>query len=240
MHFQIMFPGKMTNAAACLRSVGLADFVDGVNECAVTMRDGVPDGLLLNWSGEIGYFPDRQRWIEGPGYQIGFWTDSPCAPADLARPSLFPGYEIELGDGHKWRVPCAADLPTTLRMVDSQWRKVRKPKFNEFWQQSEPWFRRLLVMDLDENKMASDAGRTAEQMLTEWAEYCVVSLRQNYRLTSEIASELGILDSDSLLSITMASVDGMNIKAVIAELAELREKESAGVKKKEAVAGIPD
>jgi hypothetical protein len=240
MHYQLMFPGKMSNSASCLRSVGLADFVDGASECPVTSRDGLPDGLIVGWTGEIGYVPTRQRWIDGPGYKIGFWTDSPCVPIDLARQSMFPGYDWTLADGNLWRVPCAADLPTTLRLVDSHWKKIRKPQFNEYWNQSEPWFRRLLLMDLDENKMALDSGRSADQMLNEWAEFCVFALRQNYRINSVIASELGILDTDDLLRITMAAVDGMNVKAVLAEFEALKEKETAGLSKKEGDSLTPD
>ena len=246
MHFQVWFPGKTNNGAQLLRDVGLADFVEGHRECMTTQRlpDGVvKDGLQVSWGGgDAGYFPDRQSWVPlrsldfgeiGP--QLGYWLDSPCTPDDLRRGSLFNGYKVKLADGNEWQVPLAVELPATLRLVERAWTKVRKPQFDDFWAQSEVWYRRFMLFDLNPDTMASQEGIDAAAMQTAWAEFCVFSLRQNYRVTAEIASELGILDTDSLLRITWSVIDGMAIKEVLNEMQGIADRDSAFEKKAAAV-----
>ncbi len=241
MHFQIWFPGQTRDAAGLLRAAGLADFVGGHSECMTTQRlpDGVvKDGLQVNWGGQAGCFPDRQKWVplvatDATAY-LGLWLDSPCTPDDLRRSSLFNGYKVKLADGADWQVPLAVELPATLRLVDRSWTKVRKPQFDEFWAQSEVWYRRFNLFDLNPETVATSEGIDAAALQHEWAEFCVFALRQNYRLTPLIASELGILDTDSLLKITWSVVDGMAIKEVLAEMQEIADRNSAFEKKAEA------
>ena len=143
MHYQLFFPGKTSNAASCLRSVGLADFVDGANEMPLTGRDNAPLGLLVTWGDIPRWEPSNQAVTDCKGYKLVMWLgeDRRCTPADLARQSLFPYYRIPLSDKQEWDVPRASELPSGLRMVDGQWTKVRKPQFMDFWNQSETWFR---------------------------------------------------------------------------------------------------
>lgn len=232
MHFQLLFPGKTSNAGSCLRSVGLADFVAGCTEMPVASDK---PGLLVAWGNSIGLDPANQRVIDsGEGYDVIFSKTSPCTPAELARSSLFNGYDVDLSDGQNWRVPLAADLPKTMKLVGKDWRTVRKPQFDEYWQRSEVWFRRFLMQDLDEKSMLSETGMTAQELHNEWMDFCIFCLRQNYRLTPLIASELSIIDTDDLLKITLAAIDGMAIKEVMEEAAKKAERESAGSKKEAA------
>lgn len=233
MHFQLLFPGKNSNAGACLRGVGLNDFVEGSQESPIREHD--VSGLLVGWGPKIGYEPANQRWIDsGEGYLIGFWNDSPCTPKDLARVSMFSGYSCTLSDGQEWQIPCARMLPSSFRLVGSHWSSVRKPQFNDFWERSEIWFRRFELMDMHEPTIISQDGITAEQLLDQWCEFCCFAIRQNYRLTPRIASELGLLDSTSKVTILMAAIEGMPIKEVVNELSELHERAVATGKKEDA------
>ena len=232
MHYQIWFPGVTRDAAGMLKSAGLADLVEGARESIARIDDQA--GLLVTWSGEAGYISDRQRWFTpftGATYRIGFWTDSPCTPQDLQRRAMFSGFLQALGDGATWQIPVAADLPSTMRLVDRQWTKVRKPQFDSFWKRSEVWYRRFMMCDLDPDTICRTENLTPGELYHDWSDYCVEALRQNYRVTPEIASELGLLDSDSLLRITMATVDGMAITEVLAEMRHNADVESATEKK---------
>jgi hypothetical protein len=65
----------------------------GVRGCIVAAGSGVP---RLDF--------EKQRWLEGPK----FWAaieDMPPGPGELAREIGIEGYEIELADGNRWRVP---------------------------------------------------------------------------------------------------------------------------------------
>lgn len=237
MHFQLYFPLKLRDAAGALRAAGLADLASGCQETVTGVsldpqETNPPKGLLVTWSGLAGWIPSRQRWIDCGEYWLGLWTDSPCVPEDLARQSLFTGYSVTLGDGQAWRVPLASELPATVRLVDRNWTKVRKPAFDEFWRASEVWYRRFMLYDLDPAQIQTAEGTDAGTLLTEMAAFAVFALRQNYRVTPDLLSELGVFDSSNLLQIVMAVVDGMDIKAVLAEMSYNADVESATAEKK--------
>lgn len=233
MHFQLFFPDKKNNAGACLRGVGLSDFVDGASE--VPSRVGDVGGLLVGWASKIGYEPTNQRWIDsGEGYQIGFWLDEPCTPKDIRRLSMFDGFTMTL-NGQEWQIPMASDLPVSFRLIGAHWTKIRKPQFDDFWRRSEIWFRRFMVLGLDEDRICEESRITPQQLNDEWCDFCVFTLRQNYRLTPLIASEMGVMDSASRMAITMSAIDGMDIQDVLQEIGRLRERDEAtGSKKDEA------
>jgi hypothetical protein len=231
MHYQLFFPGKTNNEASCLRSVGLADFVEGAAGSIATV-EGVP-GLMITWSGDAGYSPARQRWIDGEGYRVGFWTDSPCTPADLARASMFSWRFLRMANGDHWGVPVACELPKDFKLVDKAWTKVRKPQFDDFWSRSEVWFRRFLMCNFDVAAMCADAKISESEIWQQWCEFAVFTLRQNYRVTGQIVGELGLLDEETVKVMTYAAVDGMNIDSVMAEWQASVEAASAGLKKSE-------
>lgn len=231
MHFQLWFPGESRDAAGLLRSSGLADLADGCQETLMKMRPDGESGLLINWTGQIGFFLERQKWVDCGKYWIGLWLDSPCLPQELARSSLFHGYEVLLSDGQRWQIPLATELPATLRLVDRCWTKVRKPQFEAFWRASETWYRRLMLCDLDPETIGVREGLTRDQIEQELGEFCVTALRQNYRVTPEIVSELGLLDTQTALRIIWSVVDGLAIKEVLAEVQVRADEESAFEKK---------
>ena len=69
-------------------------------------------GVMLKGSGDdkvLAYKAECQTWIPGPGkkWWIGFETDRPPGPADLARKRMIAGQNVTLADGRKWHVPIA-------------------------------------------------------------------------------------------------------------------------------------
>ena len=67
------------------------------------------------------YKPDEQTW-SGPfgkgGYWIGFRTDAPPGPEDLARAKQYKGHMVELADGNEWLIPAASMAPCVMVMKD--------------------------------------------------------------------------------------------------------------------------
>lgn len=61
----------------------------------------------MNWR------PKEQTWkqAENKKFWIGFWNDRKPTEADLRRESMLDGYDIQLGDGGKWRIPIARLYP---------------------------------------------------------------------------------------------------------------------------------
>lgn len=238
MHFQLWFPGQTRDAAGLLRSHGLPDFVEGAKESVDKLTPETMPGLWVTWSGNSGSDPANQTVIECGGYSIVLWKNKPCVPEDLARRSKFGAYNVLLADGNMWLIPVAAQLPATFKLSGGQWKKTRKPQFDEFWRQSEIWYRRLVEYQLDPAEISNGESIPVEQVYGEFAEFCITALRQNYRMTGEIASELGLLDSESITNIVLYVLDGIFIKEVNDEIADRSDVETAFEKKQEAPSDI--
>jgi hypothetical protein len=230
MHYLLFFPGESSNAGRCLRGVGMADFSDGVNEKPERI-DGV-SGLLCGWGGAVALDPANQRWVQMSGFRLGIWTNAEFAPRDIARRSIFDGRNVTFSSGLQWSVPTAADLPSLIVKADSHWKRIRKPQFADFWNQSEIWFKRFMDQRLDEEQMRIASELSEQEFLDEWAEFCVFALRQNYRVTPEIISELAPFDTDDMFRITLAAIDGMTINEVADEASEIAERAASGLPKK--------
>jgi len=234
VHFQLWFPGQTRDAAGLLKSKGLGDFVDGAQESVDKLNSESLPGLWVTWSGLSGSDPDNQRVVECDGYSIVFWKDSPCVADELARHSMFGSFNVRLATGEMWLVPVAAQLPSTFKLVGGGWKKTRKPQFDEFWRQSEIWYYRLQKFQLDPQAISVAEGIPVEQLYGEFADFCVFALRQNYRVTAEIVSELGLLDSESVQNVLLYVLDGIFIREVNEEADHLNDTDTAFGKKPEA------
>jgi hypothetical protein len=241
MHYQLFFQGRFSSEADALRSAGLGDFAIGAKGVPCVLRDvpgllpGDCPGLLVGWGREVGSVPERQTVVDvGADYRLVLWTDSPVTPEELERAQLFFSWDTALADGQKWKVPIAAELPSDFRLVDRQWTKIRKPAFAEFWRQSEVWFRRESDLAWDMEAMLADSGQTEAEFYQDLCEFCLLALRQNYRITGPIASHLGLFDSSILHRIVFNVTDGMPRQEVQKLMAEQIDRETAGlVEKKE-------
>lgn len=233
MHWQLFFPRESGGSKSLLERHGMEDLVEH-HESAVLRAGPEGPGLLVGWKGDVEFDAASQTWekVADQAYWIGLSNTKPCRPNELSRNQLFAGYGIPLDDGQRWQIPAAAMLPQSLRLVDRQWTKVRKPRFDEFWRRSEAWYRRLMLCELDADQIMAKEKLTIEELDQEWTDYCVFVLRQNYRVTPEVVSRLGLFDEEARLAVTNWSVDGMRIREVLDQLAATQAAESAGLGKK--------
>jgi hypothetical protein len=56
---------------------------------------------------KVGLYPDKQTWRKKPGREVwvGFYTDDPPKPSDLARKNQLAGHPVTLLDGEQWLCP---------------------------------------------------------------------------------------------------------------------------------------
>jgi len=171
----------------------------------------------------LGYFPDFQTWtpVGGTGSASGtggtgsasgtrenLWvgTDNehPIAPADLRRKKTFPGYEIELAGG-QWTVPVVRNpeggtgLPRDFVYADGGKVEQRiKAAYIGLWEK----FARAVWLLFDPEgpwPLAID--------LAEGTDLCLEALALNYRVGRIEQNLLGLIDSETWLTILAASVD---------------------------------
>ncbi len=73
----------------------------------------------------VGYYPNEQTWTKVPAgpngppqaYWIGWYTTKPPTPEVLARENQLPGRMVRLGDGQRWLIPSARQLPHVFRFT---------------------------------------------------------------------------------------------------------------------------
>ena len=73
----------------------------GVSSAETRVHEGVRAGR--------GPAPTTERI--GGRFWIGYTKGDPPGPADLARPSMLPGWKVRLADGRDWEVPVALAAP---------------------------------------------------------------------------------------------------------------------------------
>ena len=201
MHFQVYFPGVQGSDRKHLDAVGLGDlYVRGLTQFVPAPGDRTPDGstgMCAAWpaAGQpMGCQPDKQTWTPGlPNedgeikYHVGFWNDHPVRPADLQRSSLLPGASAELGD-HKWLIPQYQRLPSDVTPTgDGQWTLTTKPRFEPLVAMARQW---LHVFQADGE---------GSFLWAEAAEAALTLLKLNYRIIPEVASHLGLFDTQTVL-----------------------------------------
>jgi hypothetical protein len=196
MHFQIFIPDKSGANPQMLIDVGLADFVAGANllDSPGPCGENRPGGVVA-WpkpgAADMGYFPDRQKWIpaiaQGPlaaaRYWIGFWNDNLPTPTDLRRPYAHRGTDFELGDGNTWLLPEPQKLTHDMFLADDgSWKFELQRQFHDYGLELEKW-----------NVLFRQEKGTFK--FTEAATMVLSGLRINYRLTVEVQNELRLLST---------------------------------------------
>lgn len=232
MHYQLFFPGRTSNGRQCLMDAGLSDMTSGITE-AVNVVNG-QQGLFVSWTGTVSVEPERQQWLsyEGVPYCVGLWRDQPVTPQDLVRPSVYSGEEIPMGDGQRWLVPTAVWLPTTKKRVGGRWVDVRKAAFDRFWHDSEVWFRRMMTHDGNLYAAAQSEGLSDDELSNQLTDFVLSALRLNYRLVPEVASELCLFDTETVISALMMVIRWMNVEEVLKQVQEKTDAVEAGLEKK--------
>ena len=66
----------------------------------VESQEGDDDGIqVAAVATELGFFPDRQTWVDCGEFWLGWETENPPGPDDLLRPRPVGGEGVALGDG---------------------------------------------------------------------------------------------------------------------------------------------
>ncbi len=175
------------------------------------------------FSGKLGVYPDRQTWRKVPGSKayVGYYTDDPPKPADVARVQVLPGHLVTLGDGQKWTVPIArgiaehgdnvmigCTLPTAMAIDDDgNWKEGEVvPKYAALWKLAEQWWDTVVTASAAvEGAEISDVGLIVE--LAEQNDAALVALSANYRLGKAEVVLLGLFTSDTYGDILGALID---------------------------------
>jgi hypothetical protein len=198
-----------------------------------------PDGksgivFTSNTTARLGYYHGEQTWVPGPEgkYWIGWATDNPPVPADLARETLLPGIELTLGDGNVWQIPRAqhwdgqTHLPTVYRLgkdgVQADVIPALKP------------FQTAVQAFLAEWKAALEDGRVPDCGEDQLFDLAGLALSLNYRIGRWEALALGLLQSQSyggragLWDIGLATFDWPAVAAALDEFAKKNASEAPG------------
>lgn len=197
MHYQIFLPNLSGADPEHLVRVGLETLTVRAQFLDVEAGPENQRGLLVGWIGgrtrQVGYFPDKQTWrpaiaaegLEAGRYWVGFQNGSPPTPEDLQRDYPHHGAAVTLGDGNRWLVPKAHELPADMiRADDGSWKFEVQRRFHAFWIESLEWHSRLM-----------DLGPGASIELGPVAEFVERALQINYRLTPEVINELRLFTS---------------------------------------------
>lgn len=202
MHFIIYLPKLATADPQHLADVGLADCAVGATMTALPGNRAVTDehtgGLLVSW-GPLGpgvaREPSRLAWLPAMPldgfaagrYFVGIDNAHPPAAHELLRREPFPGTPVPLGDGGRWVIPHASELPFDIirNRQTGEIEHTPRPAFYAFWTKCLQW-QRLFDAHGDGDPLPDEA----EQL-----EFLEEALRLNYRLTPEVIAYLKLFSS---------------------------------------------
>lgn len=165
------------------------------------------------------YRPDEQTW-SGPfgtgGYWIGFRTDAPPGPGDLARGEQVNGSIRELQDGNAWLIPCARLAPTGFVVVENKLQIQSLEKHQRLWAHVE-WlcdrFNKdtgVFELDVAEPDEGSDSAEARNAAMVKFIERASDILATNYLVSADPNQEtsaLRLFTSDNLFGIFFALMD---------------------------------
>lgn len=186
--------------------------------------DGQPGLLVLPHSSPDesrnplpGYHPQTQTWQQLPGSDcwIGWQTDNPPTPLDLARRSalLYPGPAVELNDGQRWVIPSCMDQKHVMVPSADGWTTKDQTRWPDLYTLAAP------VLEMIEANQRDDL----EFDYSLAADLVCECLRLNYRLTPAIVGALGLLDQDLLPRLASLATDYDRILSLIGELAQKKQ-----------------
>jgi len=142
----------------------------------------------------LGYYPAEQTWLRGrpaAEFWVGWQTDDPPAPEDLARETAIGTAIAPLGDGRKWLIPRAQLFPEGTELPEIR----HMAEDGSIVRRVAPQHEQLLLM--------ADAVATALRDETkippdqEW-KICVEALRVNYRVSNTEIDALGLLSDEAV------------------------------------------
>lgn len=157
----------------------------------------------------VGYYPDRQKWVQVGRYWIGWFRDSVPAPRDFQRAAVCDGHPVRCTDGNLWIVGVARKwsgenvLPMTFGIEPSGRSCMRPhPRHVELWQRAETIWR----------QMTDKVGQTEPEMSwNDCVDTVVMALQLNYRITGDEVRALELFDVAGLRDGIRAVCDYPNV-----------------------------
>lgn len=163
-----------------------------------------------------------------PDLYLGYWSDSPPQPRDLARPAMLRGVPMTLGDGNEWQIPI-------VRRWDGQAYESVLPAYVDFDENGLPIrgnpvakYARLweVTTPVADAHLGGDVELTDKQVI----DGAVALLQANYVVDlPELATLQVLVDDDQLALISLAANRFDQLKALL-------ESESSDQKKSEQLA----
>jgi len=173
--------------------------------CVITPRS--PHQLKPTPLRDIGYFKDKQRWIEidGGKYWLGWFTDRPMPTcSDLIREKVTPGNALVLGDGSKWLIPEYTSIPKTFALDDDGEEIAIVPNRLKAFDSGVQTMLREMSKQVSEAD-ASDSIDTSYSS-TALLYLAVEALAVNYRTNRKEAAALGILTTENVVEICWSAL----------------------------------
>lgn len=221
-----LFPGGSPSPAV-LAERGLTRIAWDVRdrrECSLPTVERGPDGgrgLIVSFDcgrarpEPLGYYPEQQTWRQiGPATWLGYRTDQPPGPRDLARTTQILGHDVALRH-QVWHVPIlrfpvpaageqlqwTTQLPRVMAWdVASRFQPRVREEWEWLWQRSEEMWDVLMAAEPDEHGQASFD-------LEQVCDLAIDCLSANYRVDRAVQSALGILDSQNWEDVLRAAIN---------------------------------
>ncbi len=249
MQFIYFFPDEMVVTPASLTEAGLLSIISTPRSGEITgsfLSGQVTKGpsgrrgvLVASTEGsdqvDLRYEADKQTWYPPPtpdedyghpcGYWIGFWTDDPPTPADLARPDRIEGLEVTMADKRQWLVPIArrfgvgpekykCELPNHYKR-DAETGRIVWPvlaRYAELWDLSGDLAEVFIEPYLEDEPPDETVGK--KFTVGEGWETVAVALGVNYRVGFWEIFSLGLLDDLCLRDVCFAVIDFAAIRTL--------------------------
>ncbi len=217
-HYLIFIPDAFGASQDNLSKIGLG----------ALSRSGGPDwfecdrnpsdtrGMFCTWltgnpdvDPALEYNPDNQRWVfsEDETFWLGIPLDRPPVPRELAHRNPIEGRNVEMADGMEWLIPQDEHLPMTYdRNEFRQWVGKPKPAYKSIADRCEAirdaMFEALGINHLhrSEDLDPQNFSPTTQVFpVHDGLELLCDMMALNYRVTNEIANELGLFDKQSMM-----------------------------------------
>lgn len=194
-----------------IQSRGCTGGPDGENGAVFVATN---NSLVESLAGRVGYYPDKQTWVNVAGIWCGKWNDEPVLSLWLARVEQRRGYVIAMG-GADWLVPVA-------RTVDGKTHLLREHGFDkdgEFVTRIDSRYQGLFdrACEVFEHCMENPTDWMPEYDMV--ADLVMDALSVNYRIWKPEIELLKMFDSDALRQGVRAVIDWYQAEQVAVLLA---------------------
>jgi hypothetical protein len=202
-------PGRDGAASeTLLDDTGLEAIFTKADYTRSNVRNGPGDsgpGVIIGYSGRVGYYPDDQLWTEFDRHFIGIVRGAAPGPDDLARAEFVEGYPVPMGDGNPWVFPMIrsfagqSSLPSRLRLGPGRtWVSEVLPEYSSLCDRVEHWHDVIWDCFVSERRLPKDPALI---------DLVIDALAVNYRVRAEEVSVLGLLAGAKLFQYLAVLID---------------------------------